>query len=131
MKVGLYSITYLGIWYEGGALGLAELFARAREMGYSGVELDGRRPHANPMDLDAHPWLGEPDVDNVAFVEALREVGYDGYLCYEFCHTAIDTNGRGPRERAYVYTQAALAREYMTDVLRTAGALTTATSGRR
>lgn len=53
MKVGLYSVTYLGIWYQGGALEVAELFAKAREMGYSGVELDGKRPHANPMDLDA------------------------------------------------------------------------------
>ncbi len=315
MKVGLYSITYLGVWYEGGALGTAELFGKAREMGYSGVELDGKRPHANPMDLDAkaraelkrvslaegieicgvaanndftspvtehvecqllmarelvrlaadlgapvvrlfaawpgltvradglsaydvarrrweeiwrdtthreawlrardtiaelaviaeregvtlalqnhgpviesyqdmlkmirqigspalracldapslpahdaatvrqavldvgplqahshfggeflrnddgrvefnaHPWLWEPDVDNMAFVEALKQVGYDGYLCYEFCHLAVDPDGRGPRERAYVDTQAALACEYMTDVLRAAGAL--------
>ncbi len=315
MKVGLYSITYLGIWYRGGALGVAELFAKAREMGYSGVELDGKRPHANPMDLDAkaraelkrvslgegteicavaanndftspvsehrecqllmarelvrlaadlgapvvrlfaawpgvtvradglssydigrrrfeemwrdstrreawlraqdtlaelapiaeaegvtlalqnhapvietyqdmvkmvhqvgspalracldapglpahdaatvrqavldvgdlqahshfggefrrddagrvvfddHPWLAQPDVDNLAFVEALRQVGYDGYLCYEFCHLAIDPEGRGPLGRAYVDAQAALACEHMTDVLRQAGAL--------
>lgn len=53
MKVGLYSITYLGVWYDGGALGLEEVFGRARELGYAGVEIDGKRPHGNPMDLDA------------------------------------------------------------------------------
>jgi sugar phosphate isomerase/epimerase len=53
MKVGLYSVTYLGIWYEGGALSLSEVFARARGLGFAGVEIDGKRPHGNPMDLDA------------------------------------------------------------------------------
>lgn len=53
MKLGLYSITYLGIWYKGGALGISEMFERSRKMGYTGVELDGKRPHGNPMDLDA------------------------------------------------------------------------------
>ena len=52
MKVGLYSITYLGIWYRGGALSLAEVFDQARRLGYSGVEIDGKRPHGNPMDID-------------------------------------------------------------------------------
>ena len=53
MKVGLYSITYLGIWYQGGALSLRDCITRARELGYQGLEIDGKRPHGNPMDLDA------------------------------------------------------------------------------
>jgi sugar phosphate isomerase/epimerase len=52
VKFGLYSITYLGIWYDGGALALDEVFARAKDLGYTGVEIDGKRPHGNPMDLD-------------------------------------------------------------------------------
>jgi sugar phosphate isomerase/epimerase len=52
MKVGLYSITYLGIWYDGPALGFEDFVKRAKAYGYSGVELDGKRPHGNPMDLD-------------------------------------------------------------------------------
>lgn len=52
MKVGLYSITYLGIWYDGPALTIEEFIHRAEELGFDGVELDGKRPHANPMDLD-------------------------------------------------------------------------------
>ena len=53
MKVGLYSITYLGIWYRGGALSLRDFIVQTRRLGYSGVEIDGKRPHGNPMDLSA------------------------------------------------------------------------------
>jgi sugar phosphate isomerase/epimerase len=53
MKVGLYSITYLGIWYRGRALTMAEVVDRAVAHGYDGVEIDGKRPHGNPMDWDA------------------------------------------------------------------------------
>ena len=52
MKVGLYSITYLGIWYDGAALAWREFLQQAKALGYDGAEFDGKRPHANPMDLD-------------------------------------------------------------------------------
>jgi len=51
MKVGLYSITFLGIWYQGRGLTIEEVIERAKRYGYDGVELDGKRPHANPLDL--------------------------------------------------------------------------------
>jgi sugar phosphate isomerase/epimerase len=51
MKIGLYSITYLGIWYQGPALTIEELIGRARTFGYDGIEIDGKRPHGNPLDL--------------------------------------------------------------------------------
>jgi sugar phosphate isomerase/epimerase len=50
MKLGLYSITYLGLWYRGRELPLAEMIARARRYGYDGIEIDGKRPHGNPLD---------------------------------------------------------------------------------
>jgi sugar phosphate isomerase/epimerase len=50
MKVGLYSITYLGIWYRGEALTLDEMIKRAKKYGYNGIEIDGKRPHGNPLD---------------------------------------------------------------------------------
>jgi len=52
MKVGLYTISFAGVWYDGPALALDEIFVRAKEMGYDGVEIGARRPHASPMDLD-------------------------------------------------------------------------------
>ncbi len=51
MKIGLYSITYLGLWYQGPALTLFELVDRARQFGYDGIEIDGKRPHGNPLDM--------------------------------------------------------------------------------
>ena len=50
MKVGLYSITYLGLWYRGEALPLPALISRAKQYGYDGIEIDGKRPHGNPLD---------------------------------------------------------------------------------
>ena len=57
MKLGLYSITYLGLWYRGEALSLPEMIARAKKYGYDGIEIDGKRPHGNPMDLPRGPCL--------------------------------------------------------------------------
>jgi sugar phosphate isomerase/epimerase len=53
MKLGLYSITYLGLWYRGPALTLEQVIERAARFGYDGVEIDGKRPHGNPIDLPA------------------------------------------------------------------------------
>jgi sugar phosphate isomerase/epimerase len=51
VKIGLYSITYGGVWYRGGALKVEEVIGRARKFGYHGVEIDGKRPHGNPLDM--------------------------------------------------------------------------------
>src|SRR5262245_66496269 len=51
MKIGLYTITFLGVWYRGPALTLDALIDRARDYGYAGIEIDGKRPHGNPLDL--------------------------------------------------------------------------------
>jgi sugar phosphate isomerase/epimerase len=50
MKVGLYSITYLGLWYRGEPLTLPQMITRAKQYGYDGIEIDGKRPHGNPLD---------------------------------------------------------------------------------
>ena len=51
--MGLYSITYLGLWYRGEALTLPQMIARAKKYGYDGIEIDGKRPHGNPLDWPA------------------------------------------------------------------------------
>ncbi len=51
MKTGLYTITYLGIWYKGDAIPLKELMRFAKKEGWEGIEFDTKRPHAAPMDL--------------------------------------------------------------------------------
>lgn len=49
-KVGLYSITFLGVWYKGTALSLEGVLQKSRELGFDGIEIDGKRPHGNPLD---------------------------------------------------------------------------------
>ena len=51
LKVGLYSITYIGLWYRGDALPHEQLIERAKRYGFEGIEIDGKRPHGNPLDL--------------------------------------------------------------------------------
>jgi sugar phosphate isomerase/epimerase len=51
VKIGLYTITYLGVWYKGDAIPLKELMRFAKKEGWEGIEFDTKRPHAAPMDL--------------------------------------------------------------------------------
>ncbi|GMW03343.1 MAG: hypothetical protein AMXMBFR84_44770 [Candidatus Hydrogenedentota bacterium] len=51
MKIGLYSITYRGVWYQGEAIDVFSLMTLAKQQGWEGLELDTERPHAAPMDL--------------------------------------------------------------------------------
>jgi sugar phosphate isomerase/epimerase len=53
MKIGLYGITYRGVWYRGQAVDVFSLVRLARQQGWEGLELDTERPHAAPMDLSA------------------------------------------------------------------------------
>jgi sugar phosphate isomerase/epimerase len=53
MKIGLYSVTYRGVWYRGEAVDVFRLVRLAKEQGWEGLELDAERPHAAPMDLSS------------------------------------------------------------------------------
>src|SRR5260370_41629438 len=51
VKIGLYSITYGGVWDRGDALTVEQVIGRAKKFGCQGVEIDGKRPHCNPLDM--------------------------------------------------------------------------------
>lgn len=54
MKVGLYSISCSGVWFnDRPALTVEEFIDTAKKFGYDGVEIDLKRPHGSPLDLDA------------------------------------------------------------------------------
>jgi len=71
MKISLYSITYLGIWYAGPALEVEDLVMRAKDCGYDGIELmrevgyDGYFGFelCHPVLSEAHEPLGLKTVD--------------------------------------------------------------------
>ncbi len=52
MKLGLYSVTYSGLWYLGPPLSIEELISKTKDLGFQGLELGLKRPHASPVDLD-------------------------------------------------------------------------------
>ncbi len=53
MKIALYTVTYSGVFYDGEHLPLKEIFPRAADLGYDGIEIGAKRPVACPLDLDA------------------------------------------------------------------------------
>jgi sugar phosphate isomerase/epimerase len=53
MKISLYTITLSGGYYGGPAVPLLDIFPRAKEWGYDGIEIEAKRPHGSPLDLDA------------------------------------------------------------------------------
>ena len=54
MKVGLYSISCSGVWFKDRpALTMEEFVDTAKKYGYEGVEIDLKRPHGSPLDLNA------------------------------------------------------------------------------
>lgn len=52
MKLGLHSMSYAGTW-GGACLGVSDFVDHAAALGYDGVMLMAKRPHASPLDLDA------------------------------------------------------------------------------
>jgi sugar phosphate isomerase/epimerase len=50
MKLGLHSMSYAGMW-GGATLELEEFVDTAAELGFDGVMLLAKRPHASPLDL--------------------------------------------------------------------------------
>ena len=51
IKMALYSITYAGLWYRGQPLTVEEVIDRARQYGYDGAEIGGKRPHGYPREM--------------------------------------------------------------------------------
>ena len=49
MKLALFSVSYAGLWGQA-ALSLADFLRKAKELGFEGVELMGKRPHLSPLD---------------------------------------------------------------------------------
>lgn len=72
MKVGLYGITFLGIWYRGKAATLEDQIKLAKKFGYDGVEIEGKRPHGNPLDW---PTKHCKDLRSVADNEGIEIYG--------------------------------------------------------
>jgi len=79
MKVGLYSVTYSGAWYRGAGLSAAEFVAKAKELGFPGVELGAKRPHASPVDLDERARAQAREALEIHGIELAGVAGYNDF----------------------------------------------------
>lgn len=52
IRLGLFTVTYCGLWYKGPALSLEEQIKKARQLGFEGISIETKRPVALPCDLD-------------------------------------------------------------------------------
>ncbi len=49
----LHSVSYAGVWRGQATLDVDAFLVKAKELGFSHVELVGKRPHVSPLDYDA------------------------------------------------------------------------------
>ena len=59
MQLGLFSISYGGLWGQS-ALDLRAFVRRAASLGYDAVMLAGKRPHLSPLDTNADAVAAAP-----------------------------------------------------------------------
>jgi len=71
------------------------------------------RNDAGRLELTYDPFYQGRQVNYAAFVEALVESGFEGYMNWEFCHPT-PPDEQGQRQRIdYVHRQTELALEFM------------------
>ncbi len=49
----LHSVSYAGVWRGQAQLSLDQFLVKAKELGFTNVEVMGKRPHLSPLDFDA------------------------------------------------------------------------------
>src|SRR6266568_4242577 len=52
MKTALHTVSYAGAWAGQVVLPLERIVDKAAELGYDGVLIVAKRPHASPLDMD-------------------------------------------------------------------------------
>src|SRR5947199_3459500 len=52
MKTALHTVSYAGVWPGQITLPLERIVDKAAELGYDGVMIVAKRPHASPLDMD-------------------------------------------------------------------------------
>jgi len=76
MKIGLHSLTYAGLFYEGRSLTLEEIIERAADFGYEGVEVIGKAPVCSPFEFDERRARQARDFAEKKGVELCLLAGY-------------------------------------------------------
>jgi len=90
MKLGLMSVTYAGFFYTGEALSIEEMIPRVAGLGFDGLELMGRAPHASPLDIDMDRRdrirrLAEDEGLEIPVIGGQTDFGYPDARIREWC----------------------------------------------
>ena len=79
IKVALYSVTFSGVWYDGPSLSVGEVIRIAKAIGYDGVELGAKRPHASPVDVDKQDCLEIRRIAEREGIELCAAASYNNF----------------------------------------------------
>lgn len=79
MKVALHTVSYAGLWGQP-ALSIEDTLRRAADLGYDGVLLMGKRPHASPLDLPAERCAALRALADGLGLTIVGLAGYTDYL---------------------------------------------------
>lgn len=90
MKLGLHSATYSGFFHSGGALSLDEIILRAARFGFGAIEIMGRSPHGNPLEVSREDRtrirrLAERERIDLACVAAQTDFSHADARVREWC----------------------------------------------
>src|SRR2546426_7067703 len=85
MKRVLHTVSYAGVWRGQARLSLVDTIRKAAELGFDGVEIVGKRPHASILDYGA--------AERVALRRLLAESGVE---CACIAGYTDFTAGAGP-----------------------------------
>lgn len=102
MKLGLHSVSYGGIWEGQHILSLKDFICKAADLGYDGVVIMAKRPHASPLDLKEEDCKQLKKLAASKGIEIVSLAGYHDFS-HDNLHPAMAHN-----EKELVYLEAEL-----------------------
>ena len=78
MKLGLHSMSYAGTW-GGAVLDLEDFVDAAADLGFDGVMLMAKRPHASPLDLSRERVVSLKRRLEATKIEVISVAGYNDF----------------------------------------------------
>jgi len=102
MKLALHSVSYSGAWEGQHVLSLKDFICKAADLGYDGVEIVGKRPHASPLDLKEEEATRLRKLAESKGIEIACLAGY-----HDFSHDALHLD-MAHMEKELVYLEGEL-----------------------
>jgi len=79
IKVGLYTITYSGLYYRGPHVPIEELIPKIKSYGYDGIEIESKRPFGFPPDWNKEKRKEVVELASSYEIEIAAIAGYTNF----------------------------------------------------